>query len=74
MGREGKKCNTLLKAREEYRLAEGSCNMIVDMLPFLRIQVSDIRIARLSAEMHLITVVVDAIKFDHFIYSSVKGP
>lgn len=71
LGKENSVVLCWLKAREEYPLAEGSYSRIVDTLPFLRIQISDNRSARLLAEMHLITIAVDAIKFDHVICSSV---
>lgn len=45
LGKEKNVVLCLLKAGEEYPLAEGSYNGIVDMLPFLRIQISGNRIA-----------------------------
>lgn len=62
----------LLKAREEYPLAEGSCSGIVSIVTFI-FEDTDFRQQHctcLLAEIHLIAF--DTIKFDHFVYSSVN--
>lgn len=45
LGKEKSVALCLLKAREEYLLAEGSYNGVVNTLPFLKIRISDNRIA-----------------------------
>lgn len=74
MIREGKKCSALF-AKSQERVSPGRRVMQWDCQYTSIFQDTGFRQQHcrcLLAEMHLITVAFDGIKFDHFIYSSVK--
>lgn len=74
MSREGKMCSAVF-AKSQGRGSLGRRVMQWDYQYTSIFEDTDFRqqyCTCLVAEMHLFTVAFDAIKFDHFIYSSVK--